>query len=494
MASGATPPNLFVKGATDSMSAHADPCVLHHHYPCLLSTLFSGRSAAHAVFLRSFAGLRVTDSSTAMASPAVSHRRLVFSIIYRTFYLLLYVVLIGLLIATPADAIQRSLRNDQLYNVWIIAAAYTTTILIVTFVFFTRLYINKTDLDSIPKGWVPIEKGDVSSAVYKVIAAGLGRSATIAYSSRPRLEPEDQVEQEESIRPQSKQSAVGSGMATEDLLVSLPRRRAVWGEIEHFGWASPTSPDLPNLQYTTVLSELPNLIEGKALTLAPPDPTSQTDPPILDPDAVALLQRTANMSLRDYIVHLAEFGVLELGAAATKFLSHYEYARFSNRPISNTRFKELMHLFAEILRAMEPFDPDILDGGQPEDDDTSSPSSIIEYDSAARTNPASNMSGSDAGSISSSTRRARRQASTNTWNVYRTAPNSLRSGLSKTVSHKPSVNSLAQSRRHFPIRQPSTPSLRSKSSGSSASVIRLATRHDSTDLPYILSLKDTIGN
>lgn len=431
-----------------------------------------------------------------MASP-VSQRRLVFSIIYRTLYLLLYVVLIGLLVATPADAIQRSLRNGQLYNIWIIAAAYFTAILIVTFVFFTRLYINKTDLDSIPKAWVPIEKGDVRSAVHKAIATGLGRSAAIAYESRPRLDPDDRAEREESIRPQSKQSAVGSGMATEDLLVNLPRRRAVWGEIEHFGWASPTSPDLPNLQYTTVLSELPNLIEGKALTLAPPDPTSQTDPPILDPDAVALLQRTANMSLRDYIVHLSSLGIVEMNNTSTKFLSHYEYARFSNRPISNARFKELMHLFAEILRAMEPFDPDMLDGDQAEDEDTSSPSSIIEYDGAVGTNPGTprgNMTGSDAGSISSSTRRAGRKASTNTWNLYCTAPNSLRSGVSGAVSHKPSVTSLAQSRRHYLMNQPSTPSLRSKSSASSASVIRLATRHDSTDLPYILSLRDTLGN
>ncbi|KAK7415918.1 hypothetical protein QQZ08_012186 [Neonectria magnoliae] len=431
-----------------------------------------------------------------MASP-VSHRRLVFSIIYRTLYLLLYVVLVGLLVATPADAIRHSLRNDQIYNVWIIAAAYTATILIVTFVFFTRLYINRTDLDSIPKGWVPIEKGDVRSAVYKIIAAGLGRSATIAYESRPRLEFEDRVEQEEYLRPQSKQSAAGSGMATEDLMVNLPRRPAVWGEIEHFGWASPTSPDLPNLQYTTVLSELPNLIEGKALTLAPPDPTSQTDPPILDPEAVALLQRTANMSLRDYIVHLAGLGVLEMDATATEFLSHYEYARFSNRPISNARFKELMHLFAEILRAMEPFDSDILDGGQPEDEDTSSPSSIVESDCGLGTKPGSprsNNSRSYAGSITSSTRRARRQPSTNTWNLYRTAPNSIRSGMSEAVSHKPSVNSLAQSRRHYPVSQPSTASLRSKSSASSGSVIRLATRHDSSDLPYVLSLRDTLGN
>lgn len=434
-----------------------------------------------------------------MASPE-SHRRLVFSIIYRSLYLLLFVILIGLLVATPADAIQRSLRNDQKYNVWIIVALYTATILGVAFVFFTRLYINKTELENIPKGWVPIEKGDVPSAVYKMIAAGLGLSASIAYTSRPRLEADERPEPSEPVRSPSILSVSESAITADDLLVNLPRRLAVWGHIEHNGWASPTSPDLPNLQYTTVLSELPNLIEGKALTLAPPDPTSQTDPPILDADAVALLQRTANMSLRDYIVHLASLGVLEMDATTTKFLSHYEYARFSTRPISNARFKELMHLFAEILRAMEPFDPDLLDGEPDEEgEETSSPSSNADYDGRPDENgpgtPRSNNSQSDSDSTTSSVRRIRRQGSTTTWNLYRTAPNSLRSGKSGAISHKRSLHSLARSgRRHYPASQPSTSSLRSKSSASSGSVIRLATRHDSTELPYILSLRDTAGS
>ncbi|RSL57131.1 hypothetical protein CEP53_006571 [Fusarium sp. AF-6] len=430
-----------------------------------------------------------------MASP-VSHRRLVASIIYRTLYFLLYVILLGLLIATPVDAIQRSFKNRQLYNIWILIAAYVLTILVVTFVFFTRLYINKTELDSIPKGWVPIEKGDLRSAVYKVVHLGLGRSASIAFESRPRLQTDD-IPDDETVETRVKLGFDGPSGPAEELVVTIPRRRPVWGDIEHYGWASPNAPDLPNLEYTTVFSELPNLIEGKALTLAPPDPTSHANPPLLDADAVALLQRTANMSLRDYMVHLAELGVLEMDANTTKFLTHYEYARFSTRPISNAQFKELMHLFAEILRGMEPFNPDILDGGQEEDEDTSSPSSAGGDDMVSDPGtPRSNLTASEVASISSSTRRARRQPSTNTWNVYRTAPNSMRSGISGPgpISRKSSSNSLARSRHHYPLSQSSTSSLRSKSSNSSGSVIRLATRRDSTDLPYVLTLRDTAGS
>ncbi|RKK14602.1 hypothetical protein BFJ71_g1890 [Fusarium oxysporum] len=197
------------------------------------------------------------------------------------------------------------------------------------------------------------------------------------------------------------------------------------------------------------------------------------------------------MSLRDYIVHLADLGVIEMDSTTVEFLSHYEYARFSNRPISNAQFKELMHLFAEILRAMEPLDPDILD----EQDNTSSPSTDGDDDARSRLGTSrSNLAPSDA-SISSSTR-IRRQPSTNTWNVYETAPNSVRSGFTGpgSISRRLSNNSLARSRRHYPMSQPSTSSLRSKSSASSGSVIRLATRHDSTDLPYVLSLRDTTAS
>ncbi|KAF5024049.1 hypothetical protein F66182_3897 [Fusarium sp. NRRL 66182] len=424
----------------------------------------------------------------------MSHRRLVASIFYRTLYLLLYVCLLGLLIATPADAIQRSFRNGQLYNIWILIAAYVLTVVVISFVFITRLYINRSDLGSIPKGWVPIEKGDLRSTVYKVIGLGLGRSASIAYESRPRLKT-DYTPDDETIETRVKLGFDGPGGPAEELVVVIPSRKPVWGDIEHYGWASPNAPDLPNLEYTTVFTELPNLIEGKALTLAPPDPTSETNPPLLDADAVALLQRTPNMSLRDYMIHLADLGVLEMDATTTKFLSHYEYARFSNRPISNARFKELMHLFAEILRAMEPLDPDILDAEERES--TSSPSTNgdnIDYGRGPGT-PHSNMTRSDGASISSSALRLRRQQSTNTWNVYQTAPNSLRSGISgpRPISRK-SSSSIVQSRHRYLMSRPSTSSLRSKSSGSSGSVIRLATRYDSTDLPYVLSLRDTTAS
>lgn len=433
-----------------------------------------------------------------MASYLPAHRRLFSVVVYGSSYLVLYLVLLGLLIITPADAIERSLRNRQNYNIWILTAGYVLTIVVVAFVFFTRLFLNQSELSSIPKSWVPVEKGDVPSRVHKLIGERLGRSANIAYEARPRLKLGDE-EEDEAERSRAKLLLDYS--RSEETAILLPPRDAVWGDIEHYGWASPNSPDLPNLHYSTVFSELPNLIEGKAMTLAPPDPTSEADPPLLDPDAVALLQRTANMDLRDYMVHLADLGVLDMDLTTTQFLTQYEHARFSTRPISNARFKELMHLFAEILRAMEPFNPDILDGG--EGSELTSSESQVDYE--ARINPSlksesSMQSISDIGSISSSLRQRKRDSSTS-WYHWRTAPQSLRSrmtgatGATGAVSRKSSRHSFTHSRRRHPISvQPSSRSLRSLASASSGSVIRLATRHDTSDLPYILSMRDTAGS
>ncbi|PHH87099.1 hypothetical protein CDD83_9322 [Cordyceps sp. RAO-2017] len=206
-------------------------------------------------------------------------RRVLFRVVYGCIYLLLYVLLVGLLFVTPGDAIARSLHNDQNYNVWIVAVSFVVTVVVVCLVYMVRLWVTKTALGSIPKSWVPIEKGDVKDSVYKMIAAGLDRSAIIAYESQPRVE---MMEREKGggggggAAPRSRPGGLSTAeMASQELGITLPPPHAIWGDIEHNGWASPQSPDVPDLHYDTVLSELPNLIEGKALTLAPTDPTDR---------------------------------------------------------------------------------------------------------------------------------------------------------------------------------------------------------------------------
>lgn len=430
---------------------------------------------------------------------AGSKLRLFFRILYRCVYILLYIVLFALLLVTPADAIERSISNRQRYNIWILAIGYAVTIFIVCFIYAMRLYVNKTALASIPKAWIPIEKSDVKRAVYKMIVVGLNRSAAIALEARPRVQ-DDETDEAQGQEHAPDQPPVKVGLrkkrtAAEELGVALPPHRAVWGDIEHPGWASPNSADLPNLQYSTVLAELPNLIEAKALTLAPPDLASRSDPPVLDPEAVALLQRPPNLGLRDYMDHLASLGVLSLDAVVMDFLAQYEHARFSTRPLSNQRFRELMHLFAEVLRDMAPLDLDALDPLGGEEDSLAPSESDIDNDAPRGTNsstPQSNLSRPVTASSQGSVRRPGGTSSANTRQQYRTAPNTPRSRRNDVaaLSRQSSGNSFAQTRRTYPVSQPSSASLRSGTSD--GSVIRLATGDDE-GLPYVLSLKDTAG-
>lgn len=287
-------------------------------------------------------------------------RRLVLRVAYGSAYVLLHLVLVGLLLVTPSDAIGRSIHNAQNYNVWIVAVAAVAAVAVVGFVYAFRLYSNKTALASIPKAWVPFGKGDVDNAVHRMVAAGLDRSAAVARRAQPSVD------------------AAAPG----------------WGAIEHDGWTSPLAPDVPNLHHDTVVLELPNLIEGKALALA-----LAVDPRAADPDAAALLQRPPAMSLRGYMNRLADLGAVPADGTTAAFVVQYEHARFSDRPVTGARFRELMRLFAEVLRAMRPVGPAAcapstesdIDNDAPADTDPPSPSSAGPRSRAS--------SSSDAGSV-----------------------------------------------------------------------------------------------
>ncbi|KAK5997311.1 hypothetical protein PT974_02666 [Cladobotryum mycophilum] len=396
--------------------------------------------------------------------------------VYAGVYGLLYVLLVGLLLITPADIIEQSVKDKQYYNVWILAVVYFITTVIVCFVYLVRLYVVKVNLDAIPRDYIPIEREDVPKHVYKMIQAGLSRSAAIAYAARPRVWTEEERESRQHTRDGGNELPRMRRLS-DGIAITLPTPEPVWGVIEHYGWSSPNAVELPNLQYETVIVEVPYLIEAKALTLAPPDPTSQTLPPMMDPEAAGLLQRKHYMSLRKYIIHLTSLDVLDINDNTLLFLKHYEYARFSTRPISNARFCELMDLFAKILRNMRPLNPSVLDSPAIAEE------SDIDNDAPAETNPSSQRSYSPRPSTASSqsSRSSRRRLRTRS--SYLTAPNTP--GGNRTMefdaaSQKTaSFISVAQSIRSHR----SSASLRSRFSDASGSVIRLATREDESALP-----------
>ncbi|KAH7347711.1 sucrase/ferredoxin domain-containing protein [Plectosphaerella cucumerina] len=454
--------------------------------------------------------------------------RAVFRFIYNSSYFILCAVTTALLCVTPGDIIWQSLRRKQYNNIWLLASFVIGTMLIVSFVYALRIYNNKTILASIPKAWVPVEKGDVPKRVFRMISAGLDRSAAIAYEARPRhvadldvpnatADPDrDSVVSlagNENHRGEKDERAAAEGFQllkvrtlsdVERMLgTPLPRHRPVWGEVEHGGWAPPDSADIPNLQYGAVVAELPHLIEGKALTLAPPAEADDGDAPTVNVEVAEMLQRPPHLGLRQYLTRLAELGVLPMDATTNEFLAVYEQARFSVRPIGLDRFRDLMHLFAALLRSMGPMDPaalDPLEEADVEDDEDRGTAYDSDIDSrgpdssSIHTSPRGSLSRSVTRSTTGSRRRVLfggRSASAGTWqNAYRTAPSTMNARSTGTASETSSVVDHTRPRQLF--HSYSNASMRSKaSSGSGASVIRLAGRADMTDLPYVLSLADT---
>ncbi|EPE07550.1 sucrase ferredoxin domain-containing protein [Ophiostoma piceae UAMH 11346] len=417
-----------------------------------------------------------------------SSLRLFFRVVYASIYTFLHILVVALLLVTPGDIINQSRQRHDIVPIIIVSVAYVAAIITVAFVFFLRLFLNRAVLNSIPKSWIPIGKGDVRKHVRKMIAAGLSRSAAIAFVSRPRIVSDElfedmcpmlsagargaegalmsggmpnktlgkgaqrasaekegeeyeseknnraEIDNEKEINdaqnpsaPESISASPGSNKKAvrfkrvetvekeKELGINLPPCLAVWGEIEHPGWAPPNQPVLGSrergarsasgssgggdgpgpadlgaavvaagaldgedltLQYSTVLAELPHLIEAKALTLAPPQ---------LDVEAVALLHRPIYMGLREYLAHLAELGVIDftasggshgdnrpLGDVLPSFVATYEYARFSTQMLRHEQFRQLMHDLATILRRMTPLDPNLLldDGGSDDDGDS----------------------------------------------------------------------------------------------------------------------------
>src|SRR5437763_6349861 len=225
-------------------------------------------------------------------------RGLLFHVFYNTSYTVIFLVLIVHILLTPTDTVYQSYKSGRYVDIFAVAGVYVLTALIAILIYASRLYTNRSVLQSIPKTYMPIEKEDLpTKAVRRMIADALARSAVVAYEARPRV-----LRAEESSPTASARISALSAVS-----ISAPHAEPTWGHITHPGWSSPTSPDLPNLQYATVIAELADLIEARAVSLAPSDPLASPNvdgTPMPDESIVDVLQRPAEMGLREYMGRL----------------------------------------------------------------------------------------------------------------------------------------------------------------------------------------------
>ncbi|KAF5860889.1 hypothetical protein ETB97_000925 [Aspergillus alliaceus] len=407
-----------------------------------------------------------------------------YRILNYTVFIVLSVVLFCLIVLTPADAIYQCYITSRLTNIFIISGGYIVTFILAALIYATRIYTNRSALAGIPKAWIPVEKEDVGKSVRRLVVEGLARSAIIAYQARPRDTTAD-----------------GENFADYPMLL-IDRDRPPWGDVEHPGWSSPASPDVPDLPYRTVIQELPNLIEAKAVSLAPPDPflsvprsfnssAPDAEQSIPDTRVVDILRRPVSMGVREYLQHLTVLNVIKPPEIGAEFTALYERARFSSHELHEAEFRELMHVFAELLKGMQSLDTQIMDDIYAESHGDDSESIIGPSDEEGETDTVDYHDDSE--SFSRGRTNSLQPSNASTWegrSIY-------------TTSGKQSHQSPVWPRNLDPHRlaTPRTPSIRSlrqvqsNASGSSGgSVIHLVDTHGPSDLPYAIKFNGSSHN
>ena len=238
------------------------------------------------------------------------------------------------------------------------------TALLAIFIYSSRLYTNRTVLAGVGKAYIPVEEGEVGKSVRKMVVGQLERSAIVAWESRPRdLLGEILVAEQAGTLPPETMS-VGRNDYTVGREVPVDPANPPWGHIRHAGWTSPSQGEeeqMTDLQFANVIAELPNLVEARAVSLAPADPagTPPKGPPMADPVVADVLLRPETMGMRDYLTQLSYLGLVNPPEISQKFLTQYENARFCGSPISDTEFKSLMAGFGDLLAGMTEMDPAI---------------------------------------------------------------------------------------------------------------------------------------
>jgi hypothetical protein len=303
-------------------------------------------------------------------------RELLFKVFYSSSFTVVFLLLIAFVGVAPADKLYESYRRRRVIDIIIIAAAWVLTGLIAAFLYGTRLYTNRSILRDIPKTFLPIERDDLPGRyVHRMVQENYICSAVVAYQARPRsrrieVEVEGAGERMLTITKRVKHHHHHHSLTGDERALLDPS----WGPIEHEGWQSPASSEIPNLEYARVADELIDLVEAKAVSMAPHDPfltLENSDLPAPDQQWIDSLARYDNTSMRHYLAQLADLGVFPDSNLIDDFLRIYEYERYSGRPLQDAEFQRMMRLFAELLRSMQAPVADLVDWSDDESDEPS---------------------------------------------------------------------------------------------------------------------------
>jgi hypothetical protein len=309
--------------------------------------------------------------------PRLPFRIPFFRIFYSTTYTTLFLLILILLAITPATLIYTALRANAYQYVFEVGGVYVLVAIFTLFIYSSRLYTNRSVLAAVGKSWIPVQPGEVSKNVHKEVVKAANRSARIAFETKPRnLQPE--LERNKKLHDESDEGEP----TTVGNIIQVDPQHPPWGRISHAGWSSPSQLDAhlaPHIQFRTVVMELPNLVEARAVSLAPfftASPQAATTMP--DLRIVSLLSRSPTADMRSYLAQLSGLGLFP-PHAGQDFVQRYEHARFSPIPINEDEFEALMSAFAALLASMNQLPSRVIEmahSGSDVSSDTSSLSSI----------------------------------------------------------------------------------------------------------------------
>ncbi|EME84948.1 uncharacterized protein MYCFIDRAFT_4607, partial [Pseudocercospora fijiensis CIRAD86] len=289
-----------------------------------------------------------------------------FRVFYSLTYTALYLLTLVFLAITPISMLYSTIQQLALQYTIMIGGSYVLTAIIAIFIYSSRLYTNRSVISTVGKPYVPIEDGEVGKSVRKMIVKQLRRSAIVAWEGRPRdLFGEILWGEQEGVLPQDSDSINRNDYTVGTEIVVDPSHPP-WGDIQHAGWTSPSHQDdnkNPHVRFAEVVGELPNLVEARAVSLAPADPKAtpvQGQARPVDPVVVGLLTRPANMAMREYLTQLGYLGLVQPPEIGQEFLLQYEKARFGGRPSTLEEFNALMQTFAQLLAGMTSLDSEIV--------------------------------------------------------------------------------------------------------------------------------------
>lgn len=295
-----------------------------------------------------------------------------FRIFYSTTYTTLFLITLVILAITPGTLLWTSISSEAFQYVFMIGGTYVLTALVAIFIYSSRLYTNRSVLAGVGKAYLPVEEGEVGRNVRKMIASQLERSAVVAWESRPRdTLGEIVLAEKEGYLTDEHPGLAGFDREqwTVGSAIVIDPSKPPWGSLQHAGWTAPAharGETLGNLQFATVIAELPHLIEARAVSLAPPHENAEAglfnenEASVPDLIIVDALRRQKTMGLREYLTQLSYLGLVNPPSIGHDFLALYEKARFSGRPCTELEFNHLMAVFAQLLKGIRDLHPSIV--------------------------------------------------------------------------------------------------------------------------------------